>query len=351
MQGTGRGPREAGVAAAAVVLGFAIGYLAERALLRPRLTVPARRGEPLGSLAGERTTLAGPDGTEVTVETYGPVDAPPLVLAHGWVCTGRVWHEQVRALAGRYRVVTYDQPGHGRSSAPRSRRYDLDLLGDTFRTVVDEVVGPGPLTVAGHSLGGMTLLNVAGRHADLLARFRGVVLLSTTSRARAEKVTLGVGIGAAAQFEAAIRRIVPVLRTPRVTDLAGRLSASTDLSHVLTRAVAVGPDAHPAVVDFTEQLALDSGPDIVLGLAEAVFGVDEDRGLDRLRDERVPTTIVVGAVDRLTPRTLSRRMAARSGAQLLELPGVGHMAPLEAPGTVNEVLRRHLDDVVPGNVA
>lgn len=337
-------------ATAAVAGGLALGFLAERRLLHPRLEVPALPSgdEPLGSLAGELTTIAGPGGMDVAVETYGPASppagAPTLVLAHGWLFTGRLWHHQVAGLADRYRVVTYDQPGHGRTSAPASGDYDLDLLGDTLRTVIETAAPRGPLVLAGHSLGGMSLLNAIDRHRDLLdERVGGVVLMSTTSRARPDRFTFEFGVHAVSQLEGALHRLVPRLRSgSRVSGAAGRLYGTTsDLSTLLVRAMAVGPDTDPRIVEYVEQLRIASDPDMILGLAEAVLGVDVDAGLARLR---APVTLVVGTHDRLTPVSLSRRMAEVSGGELIELPGIGHMAPLEAADEINRILAHHLSE-------
>lgn len=337
-----RGPGARGVGAA-LVAGAATGFLLERAIVRGRLVPEVEQPEvPLGSLAGEVTTVPGPRGTTLRVETYGPADAQQLVLVHGWICTGRAWHEQVLRLADRYRIVTYDQPGHGSSDGPDTGVYDLDLLGDTFAHVVDRCTRPGPVLVAGHSLGGMTLLNAARRYPQLVQdRLAGAVLLSTTSSARAERLTLEVGIRAAARLDRGIRRLVPALRDPRVLSTADRLWSSTsDLSFLIARWTAVGPEADPAIVAFTQQMAMESGFDVVAGLVETVLGVDEDDGLDALAD--VPVTLVVGSHDRLTPANLTRRMARRSSAAVVELADVGHMSPLEAGEETTEVLQRHL---------
>ncbi|MFO7961204.1 MAG: alpha/beta hydrolase [Nitriliruptoraceae bacterium] len=337
-----RGSLALGVGAA-LTAGAAAGFLLERAVVRGRLVPAVEQPEvPLGSLAGEVSTLHGPQGTTLRVETYGPEDAPQLVLAHGWLCTGRAWHEQVLRLADHYRIVTYDQPGHGHSDGPESGSYDLDLLGDALARVIDRCTRPGPVLVAGHSLGGMTVLNAARRHPHLVRdRLAGAVLLSTTSSARAERLTLEVGIRAAARLDRGIRRLVPALRDPRVLSTADRLWSSTsDLSFLVARWTAVGPGADPAIVAFTQQMAIESGFDVVAGLAETVLGVDEDAGLDALAD--LPTTLVVGTHDRLTPAALTRRMARRSAAAVVELADIGHMSLLEAGEEATGVLLRHL---------
>ncbi len=332
---------------AALAGGAALGFLAERAVVRGKL-VPelAPADVPLGTLVGEVSTFTGPRGAEITVETYGPEGAPELVLAHGWVCTGRAWHEQVARLAERYRIVTYDQPGHARSSPPEGGDYDLDLLGDTFVEVVRRYTRGDRVVAAGHSLGGITILNAARRFPDEVGgRLAGVVLLSTTSSARSERLGFELGIRAVARLERGIRRVIPTLRDPRVIRATERITASTsDLTFLIARWTGVGPEAEPEVVAFTQEMVLSCGADVVLGLVEAVLAVDEDDGLAALAD--VPTTLVVGSHDRLTPAALTQRMAERSEAAVVELEGVGHMSPLEAGERVSDVLRRHLDGEV-----
>lgn len=340
-----RGALAAGIGAA-LLAGAAAGFALERAVVRGRLVPTIQPGEvPLGSIAGEVRTLDGPRGVRITVESYGPEDGPQLVLSHGWVCTGRAWHEQVARLAHDVRIITYDQPGHARTSPPEDGEYDIDLLGDTLATVLAEASRPGPVVVAGHSMGGMTILNAARRHDAVRERLAGAVLLSTTSSARSERLTLETGIRAVARLDRVIRRVVPTLRDPRVTRGAERVYTSTsDLSFLLSRWTAVGPDTGPEVVAFTQEMLLTSGFDVVVGLVEPILGVDEDAGLDALAD--IPTTLVVGSHDRLTPAALTRRMAARSHAGVVELEGAGHMSLLEAGEEVSEVLRRHLDGEV-----
>jgi pimeloyl-ACP methyl ester carboxylesterase len=336
-----------------IAAGAATGFLAERLLVHRRVE-PRGTRPTLGSLAGELQVVDGPDGARVAIESYGPADAPQLVLSHGWVCTGRVWHEQVRGLADHYRLITYDQPGHGHTPPPASGTYSLDLLGDVLRRVIEVAARPGPLVLAGHSMGGMTILNAVRRHGDLLDdRLKGVVLLSTTSHAQPlRRLSFDASIQGWARLDRAVRRLVPRLRDPRLIDLSDRAtSATSDLSHLVTRWVSTGPGADPSVTDFTQQLTLDSGVDVVLGLAEAILGVDEDAGLDRLGELDVPTAIIVGTHDRLTPLSLSERMAQRTEGELLVLEAVGHMAPLEAPPEINAVLRRLLDRAAAAGVA
>ncbi|HEX9889299.1 MAG TPA: alpha/beta hydrolase [Nitriliruptorales bacterium] len=319
--------------------GAAVAYRAERAVMRDRLAV-TKVGPPLGSISGDVREIHGPDGVRLTVEAYGPADAPMVVLIHGWCCTGRVWHEQVAALGDRYRLVTYDQPGHGRSSPPRSGRYPLDLFGDTLAAVLEACSAPDqPVVLVGHSLGGATILNLARRRQHLMGdRIRGAILLSTASRAVTGESGLRLSISSLARLERYVGRFLDVV-DPRAARYAARAyRASSDISHLVTKLVGLSPGADPRYVDFTEQLMLDADVDMVLGIARSVISLDEDEGLSCLT---IPNTILCGTADRITPVELSRWMADRcQTSDLIELPGVGHMTPLEAKDAVNAVIER-----------
>lgn len=102
------------------------------------------------------------DGSRLHVEVHGAEDAPAVVLAHGWTCSTAFWAAQIRDLAVTHRVIAYDQRGHGRSPAARS--YTADALADDLIAVLAATLAPGErAVVAGHSMGGMTVMAAAGR--------------------------------------------------------------------------------------------------------------------------------------------------------------------------------------------
>lgn len=334
--------RQRGLAVGAAVVGGLVGYAAERRLLRPWVrgdgdphVLTARSGE------GVPTVLDGPAGVRVAVESHGPASAPALVLVHGWATNRFFWHVQVAALADRYRVITYDQPGHGHSTAPPAGDAGLDLLGDTLLAVVEAMVPDSPVVVAGHSLGGMVVLNAARRHRGrFVDRLGGVALVSTAASLR--RPGFDPGIRAAARLRRLLGRAAAVLGRRSVRGVVERLQPRpSDLSLLVARTVGAGPGAPVDIAAFGERQVLASGPDALVGLVEPVLGLDEEEGLAALAT--VPTVIVVGTHDRITPVALSRRMAARSHARLVELPRVGHLAPLEAAAELDGLLASLLD--------
>lgn len=300
---------------------------------RPDRPVPVRRAGVLDRFEGERMDVVARDGTRLAVELFGPRGAPQVVLSHGWTNSGRVWQEVVRLTADRLRLVTWDQPGHGRSEEPRDRHYDLDVHGDALRAVVDGATGPGPLVLAGHSLGGMTVMALARRHPELVEqRVVGVLLLSTMSR-------VPIIVDGAART---VDRIAGASRW--LLDHGGRpvlrqfSDATPGLARWLAHRVALASGADPSHVAATTRLLMEADPDVLAGLSLPILSLDEE---DALGDIHVPTVVVCGEDDRLTPPGYSWHLARSiPQAELLLLPGIGHMTPLESAAIVADQLLR-----------
>jgi pimeloyl-ACP methyl ester carboxylesterase len=104
------------------------------------------------------------------------------------------------------------------------------------------------------------------------------------------------------------------------------------------RYVAFGPTAGPAQVAFYEQMLRQCPPDVCAGAAAAMSNMDLLDALSRLT---LPTLVLAGSNDRLTPPAHARRIAAAlpGPADVVELPLTGHMAPLERPAEVNYFIR------------
>jgi pimeloyl-ACP methyl ester carboxylesterase len=124
-------------------------------------------------------TVVSADGARLHVEVHGPRNAPPVVLIHGWACSTAFWAAQIRALATDHRVIAYDQRGHGRS--PASPACSTHALADDLEAVLAATLAPGEKAVlAGHSMGGMTVMAAAGR-ARVREHTAAVLLCSTGS--------------------------------------------------------------------------------------------------------------------------------------------------------------------------
>lgn len=275
------------------------------------------------------------DGPRLHVRQTGPVDAPVTVLLlHGWTLDGRIWHRQVATLSENARVVTYDARGHGRSGGINRNAATLDQLGDDLAEVVAAVAPTGPVVLAGHSLGGMTIMEYAHRHPDTFAdRVKGLVLVSTTAEGHAHTV---YGLP------------VPLARLVRVAEQtsAGVLARLGDwrphraLVHALQpglRWLLFGYPCDPADVHLTTKAVVRTPLGTVGGFRPSVGAQQRLETLAAL--PTVPTTVLVGERDRLTPPVCSRSIAtALPGAELVVCPDAGHMLPLERTDEVTAAL-------------
>ncbi|MGH2830379.1 MAG: alpha/beta fold hydrolase, partial [Actinomycetota bacterium] len=295
--------------------------------------------EPLGTLRG---TPLGPvesfDGTRLHVETVGA--GPTVVLSHGYSLNLTLWHYQIRDLASRYRLVLFDQRGHGRSQPARDGDWSIEALAHDVRAVV-RASGDGPVAVVGHSMGGMAAMKFFELFGDDEGRVNGLVLADTT----AADVTPGMlpllprRLRAAVQGiqSVAMRAVVSVDR-PSIDRLRRRAS---DIAWLVVRATGFGPNASPSHVAFVEKMLSETSVDTWFELLPAVTSVDVTPALKRIR---VPVLVIVGTHDRLTPPGAAERIVAGiPGARLGRIAGAGHSPMLECPQTFNARLRMFLD--------
>jgi pimeloyl-ACP methyl ester carboxylesterase len=107
---------------------------------------------------------------------------PTVVLVHGFALTMQCWVLQRRALIhSGFRVVTYDQRGHGRSGQPSLASCTVAQLGRDLAAVMDAACPSGPVVLVGHSMGGMSGMSYAGQHPDVVReRVLAVALVSTS---------------------------------------------------------------------------------------------------------------------------------------------------------------------------
>lgn len=267
------------------------------------------------------------DGTVLHAQTHGPLDAPTVVLSHGWACSTLLWTPLLRALGTDLRVVVYDQRGHGRSQTPRRGGYGTAALADDLCAVLAATVRPGTRAVlAGHSMGAMTLM--AAAHRRVFRERAAAVLLASTGSGRL--LPEARVLGGSAQLRAVGHRFLLTAPLP--------LGPVTRFSRTGLRHLTMAPGADPDMVDLCARVVHACGP-----LTRARWGaVLSDLDLsDALRGLDMPSRVLAGTADRLTPPVHAHRLAAALPAceGLTLLPGVGHMTPLEAPDRVGQTLR------------
>ncbi|QFY06113.1 alpha/beta fold hydrolase [Nonomuraea phyllanthi] len=333
------GAASAGVAAAALAKRYAVG----RIRLRPDLEA----SEPFGELRGRDRTLVTSDGKALHVVVDGPEDAElTVVFCHGYCLSLESWHYQRKDLRENHRIVLWDQRSHGRSQRAGADGSTIDRLGDDLAEVIEEFV-PGPCVLVGHSMGGMTIMALADRHPGLFGeKIRGVALIATSAGKLAE-LTLGLP----AMVSKAVHKIAPT--TVSMLGKRGALvdrtrSAGSDIAFLITRYMGFGDSRNvsPTVVDFAESMIRATPTEVFADFYPALMNHDKLSALHVL--DQVPTAILVGDGDWLTPPDHSRAIAtALPKAQLTEVPDTSHLIQLERPGVVNDALRDLIKRVDP----
>ncbi|MGO4132393.1 alpha/beta fold hydrolase [Janibacter sp. RAF52] len=278
------------------------------------------------------STVVAPDGARLAVREHAPrsgsAQGPTLVLAHGWCLAAETWDPVVAKLQRRrphLRVITYDQPGHGRSTPGRSRSVSLLDLGAALREVLVESAPDGDVVLGGHSMGGMTVMALAQIDPELFRRrVRGAALVGTAAHLCRRRPVPGEGLAMA---------------------LLGRLPAPArglPTTPRLTAANLFGDDPDPVAVRATGRLTSSTRANVVADWHRAIGGLDFREHLAPFAGVR--TAVLTGSRDRLTPVSAGRRLAAGiPGADFWSVTGVGHMITYEAPGLVADKIELLLD--------
>ena len=277
-------------------------------------------------LGGRAFAVTSADGTRLHAERFGSGAGPVVVLAHGWTERLTFWGPVIRRLvAAGLQPVAYDLRGHGGSGAAADGDYALDRFGDDVEAVLAAAVPGGELgLVAGHSLGGMSIAAWAQNH-DVTRRVRAAVLVNT---AMGDLVAGHLLLGELAKrFEhPAVSRLLlgSGLRVPPF---------STPLQQAIIRHAAFGPTATPGMIAFYERMLIQTAP---AGRAAAGLALSDMDLWEALAHLAVPTLVIAGDHDRLTPPSQARRIvqALPEPAGLLELEATGHMGPLERPAEI-----------------
>ncbi|HEX7745192.1 MAG TPA: alpha/beta hydrolase, partial [Micromonosporaceae bacterium] len=306
--------------------------------------------EPFGRQPyDEACTVEIADGTDIYVEIVEPKRKsrrPTIVFVHGFCLDMGTFYFQRAALArrGDFRMVFYDQPGHGLSGRLETGEYELSALGKTLREVIDRVAPEGPLVLVGHSMGGMTLMAFAELYPEMFGdRVVGTVLMAT-SGGRLQETALGL--------PALIARggapLLPLLSnatrlTGGVIDRARR--ASSDLAWLLTRRYGFGDRRpSPALVSFVEMMNSRTSVDTITRYLRTLYTHARYPALEALKD--TPTLVIVGEKDMITPVTHSDEIIRRlPDARYVKVPDSGHVVMLEHAAEVDAGLSAFLDEV------
>ena len=244
-------------------------------------------------------------------------EGPWLTMSHSLACNLSMWDEQAKLLAGRFRVLRYDTRGHGGSSAPQGP-YTLEQLADDAKALFD-ALGIQRTHWIGLSMGGMIGQTCALKYPGI---FQSMVLADTTSRRPPN----------------ASEMWAERVRTAREQGMAGVVEGT--LGRWFTDGY------RQSRKDVMERIARDIRATPVEGFAGCCDAIAKVDVLDRLREVKCPTLVIVGEQDHGTPPEAARLIHENiAGSELLIIPSAAHLSNVEQAEVFNKALLAFYDRI------
>lgn len=246
----------------------------------------------------------------------------PVLLIHGFPFSSEMYQPQRAELSTRFRVVTPDLRGMGRSDVQNAiDGYSLDVYADDLVVLLDHL-GIGQVIVGGMSMGGYILFALLRRHPD---RVKGIILIDTkaaadTEEAKANRYKMAEQ-ARAEDSSAVVESMLPKMLTERTRN------------------------ERPELVQFVREMMLATSVEGIVAAQEAMAARPDSTSM--LPNINVPVLIIVGSEDPLTPPSVAEEMQRQiPNARLVVIEGAAHAANLERPEEVNRALEEWLTQFV-----
>lgn len=259
------------------------------------------------------------NGTKLAWEQVG--DGPVVVLLHAGIADMRMWDGQIPALAERFTVIRYDLRGFGGSPMP-----DLPFAHHDDLVGLLDAQEVARACFVGCSFGGRVAIDAAIAHPDRVER---LALINPALGGFPWPAELNAS---EAEIEAAF--------------LAGDFDRAAEVD---LRTWIDGPERRPEQVD---RAIRERAGEMARHVYEVAVDAGTSRPLDppaieRLGDVRVPTLVIAGTLDQPMMREIAALLGEHiAGARVVGIPDVAHLASLEAPDTVNQLLLDFLSEGV-----
>jgi len=248
----------------------------------------------------------------LTVYQHGDQQNLPVIFIHGFPFDSRMWEQQISHLQDQYHCISYDIRGLGKSPA-EDGQFTMEMFVDDLFTIMDKLKLNRPI-ITGFSMGGYITLRAAEREPQ---RFGGIILCDTKADAddNTGKLKRAQGVKAINKY-----------------------GAKKFATAFVPLAFAEGARQRiPDIFNTTLEQAASSTETGVKGCLLAMAGRTDTTGF--LGHINVPTLLLVGELDDITPPNVMRAMHEQiKGSELVTVPGAGHMTPVEQPEIVNRAI-------------
>jgi pimeloyl-ACP methyl ester carboxylesterase len=286
---------------------------------------------------GNKRTVTTSDGVSLSVREYGPRDAAhTVVLLHGFCLNKDSWTIQIEHLLHQYgdsiRIISYDHRGHGDSASAPMHTYHIDQLATDLADLLVALGVTGPLTLAGHSMGGMVALAYLGRPADRRpVQPRGLILVATAAGKLAERGLGRLLANPATDILYEFARHAPHAVADRVLRGLAR-----PICGALVRYGGYGTASRDALVAVSTASVNATAVGTKAGFLRALRCYDQYQTLSSIT---AATAIISGGADRLIPPSHAHDLARGiAGATHVHRPAAGHMLLDEAPHVISNAI-------------
>jgi 3-oxoadipate enol-lactonase len=249
------------------------------------------------------------NGININYQIDGPNDAPWIVFSNSLATSTAMWDEQADALKNSFRVLRYDQRGHGGTDAPAGRYAFDTLLGDALGLL--DALGIGKAHFAGLSMGGATALGLAERHPDRLDR---VIVCDSpcqstpqSSQQWEERIAVAQQQGIGALVEPTIARWFP-------PETVAKNPPHLDKVRAMIRATPVNG---------------------FIGCASALADHDYASAIASVKR---PVLFLVGEKDGAAPAAMRKLHEKLNGSRYAELRGAGHISNMDGPAEFSRAI-------------
>ena len=248
------------------------------------------------------------NGISINYQIDGPEGAPWLIFSNSLMTDLTMWDDQAAALKGQYRVLRYDQRGHGGTQVTEGK-YSFDTLTADVIGLMD-ALAIKRAHFCGLSMGGMTSLFLAQRHGDRFDRIIAADCGPASTPAGAQQWQERIDLAAAKGMEALADVTIPRWFPP---EFVARKAPVLDKVRGMIEATPYQGFA---------------------GCAAALSDYDLKPGLGGIK---MPTLLICGTKDATYPG-MKQIKEAVPGARLVELDGAGHLSNLEQPAAFTKAV-------------
>jgi len=307
---------------------------------------PRGSDEPYAVHGSNSKKINGADGSKIHMEFDGPPDKPVIVLTHGWALDSTAWYYVRKELAKDYQLVLWDLPGLGQSSQPADGRYTVARLAEDLRCVIAEA-GDRPVTLVGHSIGGMMMLTLVRLHPDLFRqRIKGMVLMDTTHTWPLNTVMAG-GLLRLLRWPVIEPLLLLTIVLSPLIWLSNLQSYLNGTSHIVNRITSLSHAVTRGQLDFGSKYNIKDKPSVIAKGLRAVLRWDETNTPARIP---VPVRVISGDADRLTKPEAGIAISELAGtADFVKVIPAGHNGLLEEGKQYSDAIAEFVERISSGS--